>query len=147
MKILLATDGSAHCKTMVKKFAQRTFAPNTKVRIVTAYERYPYMMNTYPMGVSSQYFMEANQSAQKTAQKSAEDAADILRKQNPKLSISAIAIEGSPKNVILNEAKKNHANLIVVGSHGRGMVTGFLLGSVSQSVALHAKCSVEIVRK
>ena len=32
MKILLATDGSAHSNAMVKKFAEHTFAPNTKVR-------------------------------------------------------------------------------------------------------------------
>jgi nucleotide-binding universal stress UspA family protein len=34
----------------------------------------------------------------------------------------------------------------VIGSHGHGTVAGFLLGSVSQTVALHAKCSVEIIR-
>ena len=38
------------------------------------------------------------------------------------------------------------ADLIVVGSHGYGVWDRFLLGSVSQAVALHAKCSVEIVR-
>ena len=35
MKILLATDGSAHSKAMIKQFAGRTFAPNTKVRIIS----------------------------------------------------------------------------------------------------------------
>ena len=55
--------------------------------------------------------------------------------------------EGSPKQAILQEAEKFDADLIVVGSHGRGAVRRFLLGSISQSVALHAKCSVEIARK
>ena len=53
---------------------------------------------------------------------------------------------GSPKEVILDEADAFGADLIVVGSHGYGMVERFLLGSVSQAVALHAKCSVQIVR-
>ncbi|MFV7236591.1 universal stress protein [Flavobacterium sp. ZB4R12] len=37
--------------------------------------------------------------------------------------------------------------MIIVGSHGYGAIERFILGSVAHSVALHAKCSVEIVRK
>ena len=147
MKILLATDGSAHSKAMVKKFAGRIFPPNTKVRIISAYEKHSYIENTAPMGVLTEYFDVANKLLFKSAKTATENAAAILRKINPKLSISTAVIEGSPKNIILGEAEKFHANLIVVGSHGHGFVAGFLLGSVSQSVALHAKCSVEIVRK
>ena len=82
----------------------------------------------------------------KSAEDATEQAAKILRKGNP-LSITTTVIEGSPKSVILEEAEKFGADLIVVGSHGSGAVKGFLLGSVSLAVALHAKCSVEIVRK
>ncbi len=38
------------------------------------------------------------------------------------------------------------ANLVVVGSHGSGGLTGFLLGSVSRQVATHAKCPAVVVR-
>jgi len=147
MKILLATDGSAHSKAMVKQFAGRTFAPNSKVRIISAYER-SYMMyaSPIPMGAMNEYNAEADKFLQKSAAAAIENAATILRKIHPKLSVSTAVIEGSPKVVILEEAEKFGANLIVVGSHGHGAVAGFLLGSVSQGVALHAKCSVEIVR-
>ena len=147
MKILLATDGSAHSKAMVKKFADRTFAPNTKVRIIAAYDGSSYTMNVAPMGVMTDYYADADKYLKKSAENASESAATILRKKKPTLSISAAAIEGSAKSVILQEAEKFGADLIVVGSHGHGAVAGFLLGSVSQSVALHAKCSVEIVRK
>ena len=53
---------------------------------------------------------------------------------------------GFPKQIILDEAEGWGADLIVVGSHGRGLMGRFLLGSVSQAVALNARCSVEIVR-
>ena len=56
-------------------------------------------------------------------------------------------MEGTPKHVILEEAETFGADLIVIGAHGYGIVERFLLGSVSQAVSLHAKCSVEIVRK
>ncbi|MEO6452688.1 MAG: universal stress protein [Ginsengibacter sp.] len=145
MKIILATDGSAHSKAMVKQFAGRTFAPNTKVRIISAYER-SYMMYASSLGAINVYNADADKFLLKSAEAATETAATILRKINPKLSVSTAVIEGSPKVVILKEAEKFGADLIVVGSHGHGAVAGFLLGSVSQAVALHAKCSVEIVR-
>ena len=146
MKILLATDGSAHSKEMVKEFAGRTFTLNTKVRIISAYERSPHIMYIDPIGVANEYYTIADKYLLKSAEAAIENAATILRKIKPKLSVSTSVIEGSPKVVILEEAEKFGANLIVVGSHGHGVVAGFLLGSVSQAVALHAKCSVEIIR-
>lgn len=46
----------------------------------------------------------------------------------------------------LEQASKWGADLIVLGSHGRKGLKHFLLGSVSETVARHAICSVEIVR-
>ena len=45
-----------------------------------------------------------------------------------------------------DEAARWQADLIVLGSHGFGVVKRRLLGSVAQAVALQAPCSVEIVR-
>lgn len=53
---------------------------------------------------------------------------------------------GSPKRVILEEAERWGADLIMVGSHGYGFWNRLLLGSVSQAITTHANCSVEIVR-
>lgn len=146
MKILLATDGSAHCKEMVKEFARLTLDPNAKLRIISAYESTSHVMYIDPVGVSKGYYAEADKALQKKAEEAIKDAVAALVKREPKLSISAAAIKGPAKNVILEEAEKFNADLIVVGSHGHGAVAGFFLGSVSLAVALHAKCSVEIVR-
>jgi nucleotide-binding universal stress UspA family protein len=54
--------------------------------------------------------------------------------------------EGVPKVVILDAAAKWPADLVMVGSHGRRRLERFLLGSVSEAVARHAPCSVEVVR-
>jgi nucleotide-binding universal stress UspA family protein len=53
---------------------------------------------------------------------------------------------GEPCGVILDTAKKWGADLIVLGSHGRRGLDRFLLGSVSEAVAIHAACSVQVVR-
>ena len=65
---------------------------------------------------------------------------------NDTVDIRSKAILGSPKRVILDEADTFKADLIIVGSHGYPTWERLLLGSVSQAVVSHAKCSVEVVR-
>jgi nucleotide-binding universal stress UspA family protein len=55
-------------------------------------------------------------------------------------------VDGDPRQAILARAQEWHADLVVMGSHGRKGLDRLLLGSVSDSVARHAACSVEIVR-
>jgi nucleotide-binding universal stress UspA family protein len=147
MKIFLAMDDSKHSKIVLEKVAHTPYPPNTMVHIVSAYETTPLLSAIEPMGVSHEYYAEVDRNALKAAENIVENAAKILHTKNPSLTITAAAIEGKPKNVILEESETFGADLIIVGSHGHGIIERFLLGSVSLAVALHAKCSVEIVRK
>jgi nucleotide-binding universal stress UspA family protein len=52
----------------------------------------------------------------------------------------------SAEQAILDAADEEEADLIVLGSRGLGAVQSFLLGSVSDRVAHHAKCAVLIVK-
>ena len=54
--------------------------------------------------------------------------------------------KGHPAETILRVAGESNTDLIVVGCRGHGGFAALLLGSVSQSVATHALCSVLIVR-
>jgi nucleotide-binding universal stress UspA family protein len=51
----------------------------------------------------------------------------------------------APAKTILQVAKAWGADLIVAGSHGRSGFDRWTLGSVSESVAINAHCSVEVV--
>lgn len=53
---------------------------------------------------------------------------------------------GEPRKVIMQLARTWPADLIVMGSHGKRGLNKAFLGSVSDSVGMHAPCSVEIVR-
>jgi nucleotide-binding universal stress UspA family protein len=53
-------------------------------------------------------------------------------------------LRGYPARVLLDAAAE--ADLLVVGSRGRGGMVGMLLGSVSQHVVTHAGCPVVVVR-
>jgi nucleotide-binding universal stress UspA family protein len=59
---------------------------------------------------------------------------------------AAEIVSGDAKTVILDEAKQWNADLVVLGSHGWHGVDRFMMGSVSEAVAMHAPCSVEIIR-
>jgi nucleotide-binding universal stress UspA family protein len=54
--------------------------------------------------------------------------------------------EGDPGEAIVSAAEAEGADLIVVGSHGRGPVGRFLVGSVSDFIVRHAGCAVLVVR-
>ncbi|MEO8208071.1 MAG: universal stress protein [Chloroflexota bacterium] len=54
--------------------------------------------------------------------------------------------EGEPGESIVEAAESEQVDLVVVGSHGRGSVGRFFLGSVSDHVVHNAHCPVVVVR-
>jgi len=101
-----------------------------------------------PWVVSPDYFEEMDKSVRKAAQVVLDSALAKLKTIEDKtLKISSEIIQGSPRQVIVDEAENWGADLIVMGSRGLGAWNRLLLGSVSNAVVHHAKCSVEIVRK
>ena len=99
------------------------------------------------MGAMNDFKELTDTHLEKIAELAVKDAYNILHNQNPDLNVSTAALEGSLKQVILKEAEKIHADLIVVGSHNHGIAAGLLLGSVSLAIAIHASCSVENIPK
>jgi nucleotide-binding universal stress UspA family protein len=61
----------------------------------------------------------------------------------PDVEVHAVVRRGAPAQVVL--AAADDAELVVVGSRGRGGFRGLLLGSVSQTVLHHAVCPVVVV--
>ena len=64
-------------------------------------------------------------------------------RQIPKeIETKTAVVPGHPATIILEEAEKTAADLIVLGSRGLGAVKGLLLGSVSAAVIQKAPCPV-----
>jgi len=79
------------------------------------------------------------------ARQSAERLLEAVIEQLPTegVRIERLAVEGQPAKALLDTAAD--ADLLVVGSRGRGGFKGLVMGSVSQQCANHAPCPVVIV--
>ena len=143
MKILLAIDGSKFAQVAIEALIRQATPQGTEVRVLHVIEPIP----IYPDGQAWGYGPEASQ-VLKEQRNEAEElvarAGQTLREKSFKV-MTAIE-EGNPKEVIIDSAAEWHADLIVVGSHGRKGLDRFFMGSVSDAVARHAHCSVQIVR-
>ena len=61
-------------------------------------------------------------------------------------AVQTFIVEGHPSDEIVATAQAWGADLVVIGSHGRGGLSHVLLGSVAESVMRHAPCPVLVVR-
>ena len=147
MKILLATDGSHYSEVAARSLAERPWPSGTEVRILSVAE--------HPITLSAavdrhRFDPEVMDRLQKESIKRAQGAVKFTEKiiSEARLPVSGTAAVSFdiPKQLILKEAEDWGANLIVVGSHGVRGLTRLLLGSVSETVAAHAPCSVEVIR-
>ena len=146
MKILLAVDGSVCSDAAADELAKRPWPPESEVKVITAVE-IPVPMGMEPWAISPDYFEDLERTLRHTGQAVLDSALLKLKSITDKtLKISSEIIQGSPAQVIVDEAESWGADLIVLGSRGLGIWNRLVLGSVSNAVVHHAKCSVEIVR-
>ena len=147
MKILLATDGSDCSKAAVNSVAERPWPEGSKVKIISATE-IPNVPISEAWVLPDSYYTELDGAAKAQAEAAVKVAAELIKRgKAPGLEIITVIKNGHAKEVILDEAEKWGADLIVLGSHGYSGWQRFLLGSVSNAVSAHAHCSVEIVRQ
>ena len=144
MKILLAIDGSPCSDAAVDEVARRPWPAGSAVKVLTAIET-PMPPTPEGWALPLNYFEEMDAALRKQGQNIVDRAIQKL-KSNKTLLADALLVPGSPRLAIVDEAESWGADLIVLGSHGYGAWQRLLLGSVSQAVVSHAKCSVEVVR-
>ena len=70
----------------------------------------------------------------------AQHLADVRSRSSP------VVADHAPAKAICDYAETHGVDLIIVGSHGRGGVERWLIGSVAERVVRHATCNVYVVR-
>ena len=67
------------------------------------------------------------------------------RLEDAEVAVSPLLVRGDRVRALLREAESEAADMIVIGSHGRGALYKRLVGSVSEGVMREAKCPVLII--
>ena len=145
MRVLVATDGSPASEAAVREAATRQWPAGTELEVFTVVTT---RMPSFPdpsFAIAAAHETLLNE-ARERAPSLLEAARATIQDAQPHVRVTVKVTEGHPKDQIVAEAEAWGADLILLGAHGWGVVKRVLLGSVSQAVASHAPCSVEIVR-
>lgn len=144
MKILLAIDDSNFSEAALQLVLAQNRSQNTEVRVLHVVEPIAIAMPPLMAEGYAPELDDVRKEQIKQARELVAKAAEKLRTAGFK--VDTAVFEGHIRAEIIDIAEEWRADLIVLGSHGRKGMDRFLLGSVSEFVARHAKCSVEIVR-
>ena len=144
MKILLAIDNSKFSQIAMQAVAKQFRTKGTQVRVMHVVEPISAYFSTAMIPHFVPHIAKVEQERRKEAKELVQRAARQLRKVG--FRTSEIVEAGDPKIKIIDHAANWHADLIVLGSHGWKGLGRLLMGSVSEAVTRHSKCSVEVVR-
>lgn len=144
MRVLVPSDGSQHGEAAARAVATRPWPKNSEFKVLSSPE-YPVLVGEYPYYAPEQVTELSKQSLE-NAKEAVQTGMEALKHAGLNVSGEVIEPMDTPAHSILAAAEDWKADLIVIGSHGRRGFDRLVLGSVSESVALHAKCSVELVR-
>ncbi len=135
--ILLAVDGSEHALRAARVAGELARTLQANLRVVTVFDPVPAYLGE-PM------FQQATAERISRAEEVLEAALEVIGDIPGELKTEVL--EGPPAEAILEVERTRHNDLIVMGTRGRGRLTGLLLGSQSQKVVAHAGCPVLLVR-
>lgn len=138
-KILVATDASEYSRQALKTalVLARKFQSEIELLFVM-YRPLVYDVNQLDMDLlSPDLLAESGEMALKATL----EGIDVTG-----VTLTTKILQGKPANMILREIESENIDLVVMGSHGYGAISGAILGSVSQRVLHGSKCSVLIAK-
>ena len=144
MRILLAIDDSRFSQEAARSLINQVQPTGTKVRVLHVIAPVPAAFAIEMAPYVPSYSEEVEKDRRKQSDKLVQSVTEKLR--NAGFAAKGIVDAGDPKEMILSHASDWNADLIILGSHGLKGLGKFLMGSVSEAVARHAECSVQIVR-
>ena len=137
-QIVVGIDGSEPSQRALAWAVEEAKLHNATLRVVHAW--FDPMIGNY-FASPTVFVSEAIEQA---ARGTLDDALAAIKHEDGAPPIEPILVHGLSAPVLLREAED--ADLLVVGSRGRGGFKELVLGSVSHQVVQHASCPVVVIR-
>lgn len=134
-RILIATDGSKYSEAAAQRAIDFAKSYGGELRAVSVVD------------VPPEFYAEAPNALEDMIDR-AKGYVNSIKTQGGLVGVRAESFvgEGEPYQIITDLAKKEEANIIIMGSHGRTGLKRLLMGSVAEKVIGHAPCPVLVVR-
>ncbi len=150
-RIVVGVDGSGASRRALRWAVGEARVHHAKVDVVRVYERTPpwaaYAPSDFPSSVHFEAMQGDIEEGARRAAAHAQDEVDELIAGLDVAGVEVVAeVVAGPRTAEVLVQRSEGADLLVVGSRGRGGFKGLLLGSVSQQCATHASCPVVIIR-
>ncbi len=142
MKILAAVDGSTQSEAALDALGSFNWGGGTEIVLFTVLKGAESGLPFGRKGPDQTPSVDATASASQTLQ----NMAAQLQRKLPGCRVTFEIAHGDAKTEILNGAKANAADMILMGSRGHRGMELMLLGSVSQAVLMQGQCPVVIVK-
>ncbi|RYG17115.1 MAG: universal stress protein [Chitinophagaceae bacterium] len=139
-KILIAVDNSTCAEKAAKTGYEMASLCNAEVALINIIEPAPATVN--PDFALAPVFLEAYDNSEENSNLLLKE---IENKHGNSIKTTYLSIIDTAGHGIVQQAEDWHADLIVIGTHGRGGLYHFLMGSVAEHVARKSACPVLIV--
>jgi nucleotide-binding universal stress UspA family protein len=141
-RVVVGVDGSAGSRAALVHALQDASRRGAAVDVVAAFENPDYWVPHY--GPPTVTLEEVREDVRRATEAFVREVTGELAGQLTKMPpVTVHPVPGGAARALLHAA--DGADLLVVGSRGRGGFGSMLLGSVSLSCALHAPCPVTVV--
>lgn len=143
MKIVLGFDDSPHAQAALQWLCAQRWPEAAQVVVVSAVRA--------PVTAYAEVYAPAVPYPAEAVTEMTRHHEDLVARARGALEPCGMAtttrvVQGDPREVLVDIARTEGADLVVVGSHGRTGLAKLVLGSVAAHVVGHAPCSVMVVK-
>ena len=136
--ILACVDFSEHSTRSLAELGEYARANGSKVTLIHIWDTQAF--------IAPQAILEPTSAADETAHRA--ELAKLRDQHLVDVDVEiAVLADHAPAKAICEYAEKHGVDLVVVGSHGRGGMERWLIGSVAERVVRHAISNVYVVRQ